>query len=330
MRSNKNSRAFIVGLFVFLGLIIFTITVLTLGGQRKTFQKSITIKAIFDDISGLQKGNNVWFSGVKIGTVKSISFSGSYQVKVEMSIDEAAVEYIRKNAKARISSEGFIGNRIVVIYPGASKSDAIQNGDIIGAEKITSTDELMNTFQANNLNLLVISNNLKILTQKIVDGKGTVGKLLNDETMFVEIQSTLGLLKKSAANAQQLSNDLTAYTAKLNDNGTLANDLVTDTILMSSLKTTINRMQEASAHANKIIDNLNTTTNNLNTSLKNTNTPAGMLLNDEKTATDIKEMLGNLKTASKKLDEDLEAAQHNFLLRGFFKSRAKEEEKNKK
>ena len=167
MRSNKNSRAFVVGLFVFLGLIILTVTVLTLGGQRKTFQKSITIKAIFDDISGLQKGNNVWFSGVKIGTVKSISFSGSYQVQVEMSIDEAAVEYIRKNARARISSEGFIGNRIVVIYPGAAKSDAIQNGDIIGAEKITSTDELMNTFQANNLNLLAISNNLKLLTQKI-------------------------------------------------------------------------------------------------------------------------------------------------------------------
>lgn len=328
MRSNKNSRAFVVGLFVFLGLIILTVTVLTLGGQRKTFQKSITIKAIFDDISGLQKGNNVWFSGVKIGTVKSISFSGSYQVQVEMSIDEAAVEYIRKNARARISSEGFIGNRIVVIYPGAAKSDAIQNGDIIGAEKITSTDELMNTFQANNLNLLAISNNLKLLTQKIVDGKGTVGKLLNDESMFVEIQSTLGLLKKSAANAQQLSNDLTVYTAKLNDKGTLANDLVTDTVLMSSLKTTINRMQEASAHANQIIDNLNTTTNNLNSSLKNTNTPAGMLLNDVKTATDIKEMLGNLKAASKKLDEDLEAAQHNFLLRGFFKNKAKEEKKN--
>lgn len=329
MRSNKNSRAFIVGLFVFLGLIIFTITVLTLGGQRKTFQKSITIKAIFDDISGLQKGNNVWFSGVKIGTVKSISFSGSYQVQVEMNIDEAAVEYIRKNAKARISSEGFIGNRIVVIYPGASKSEAIQNGDIIGAEKITSTDELMNTFQANNLNLLAISNNFKILTQKIVDGKGTVGKLLNDESMFMELQTTLGLLKKSAANAQQLSADLTNYTAKLNDKGTLANDLVTDTVLMSSLKTTINRMQEASAHANQIIDNLNTTTNNLNSSLKNPNTPAGMLLNDEKTATDVKEMIVNLKAASKKLDENLEAAKHNFLLRGYFKNKAKEEAKNK-
>ena len=53
-----------------------------------------------------------------------------------------------------------------------------------------------------------------------------------------------------------------------------------------------------------------------------------MLLNDVKTATDIKEMLGNLKAASKKLDEDLEAAQHNFLLRGFFKNKAKEEKKN--
>ena len=68
MRSTKNSRAFIVGIFIFLGLAIFVLTVLTLGGQQKTFQKSITVKAVFDDINGLQKGNNIWFSGVKIGT----------------------------------------------------------------------------------------------------------------------------------------------------------------------------------------------------------------------------------------------------------------------
>lgn len=331
MGTNKTSRAFILGLFVFIGLIIFVITVLTLGGQRKTFQKSVVVKAVFDDISGLQKGNNVWFSGVKIGTIKKISFYGNSQVLVEMSIDESSTEYIRKNAKARISSEGLIGNRIVVIYPGAAKSSAIQEGDIIGTEKAVNPDEMMNTFQANNQNLLAITNNVKTLTQQIADGKGSVGKILADESLYTEIQSIMASLKTSALNAQKLSNDLTAYTSKLNDKGTLANDLVTDTTLMSSLKLTISRMQEASANANQIINNLNTTTNNLNSSLKDTKTPAGMMLNDTKVAADIKEMLQTLKAASIKLDEDLEAAQHNFLLRGYFKKKAKaEEEANKK
>jgi phospholipid/cholesterol/gamma-HCH transport system substrate-binding protein len=50
-----------------------------------------------------------------------------------------------------------------------------------------------------------------------------------------------------------------------------------------------------------------------------------MLLNDEQSANKIKLTLQNLQSASKKLDDDLEAVQHNFLLRGFFKKKAKRE-----
>lgn len=64
-----------VGIFVFLGLLILLIGVLTLGGEKNTFEKKITVKAIFDDVGGLQTGNNVWFSGVKIGTVKKNDIS---------------------------------------------------------------------------------------------------------------------------------------------------------------------------------------------------------------------------------------------------------------
>jgi phospholipid/cholesterol/gamma-HCH transport system substrate-binding protein len=47
-------------------------------------------------------------------------------------------------------------------------------------------------------------------------------------------------------------------------------------------------------------------------------------------ADDIRQMIKNLQTSSKKLDEDLEAAQHNFLLRGFFRRREKEQAKQQK
>lgn len=68
--STSGKRPIIVGIFIFLGLAIFIAAILTLGSQHKTFKKSITVKAVFDDVNGLQKGNNIWFSGVKIGTIK--------------------------------------------------------------------------------------------------------------------------------------------------------------------------------------------------------------------------------------------------------------------
>ena len=75
MKQSNTKRAVIVGIFIFLGLAILIAGVLTLGGQQNTFQKKITVRAVFDDVGGLLTGNNVWFSGVKIGTVKKNHFS---------------------------------------------------------------------------------------------------------------------------------------------------------------------------------------------------------------------------------------------------------------
>lgn len=330
MRSTKNSRAFIVGIFVFLGLAIFVLTVLTLGGQQKTFQKSITVKAVFDDINGLQKGNNIWFSGVKIGTVKKISFVGSSQVEVDMNIDEASKQYIRKNAKARISSDGLIGNKIIVIYAGASKSPSVENGDLLGVEKASNPDEMMTTLQANNQNLFAITNDVKGISKGLVEGKGTIGKLLSDETLVNDLHTTMLRLRMASNNAERLSAALANYTTLLQRKGTLANDLVTDTTVFYKLRATATQIENVSKNASIVIDNLNNTSSQLGNSLNNKSTPVGLLLNDEDAAADIRVILSNLQAGSQKLNDDLEAVQHNFLLKGYFKKKAKKEEEEKK
>jgi phospholipid/cholesterol/gamma-HCH transport system substrate-binding protein len=330
MKSNKNTRAFVVGIFIFLGIAIFVLTVLTLGGQQKTFQKSIVVRAVFDDINGLQKGNNIWFSGVKIGTVKKISFVGNSQVEVDMNIDEASKQYIRKNAKARISSDGLIGNKIIVLYAGASKSPSVENGDLLGVEKASNPDEMMATLQANNQNLFAITTDVKGISKRITEGKGTVGKLLNDETLINDLHSTMLRLQQASANAERLSASVATFAAKLQRKGTLANDLVTDTIIFNKLKATAAQIESVSKNASIVVDNLNNTSSQLGNSLNNKSTPVGMLLNDEDAAADIRVILSNLQEGSQKLNDDLEAVQHNFLLRGFFKKKAKKEEEEKK
>ena len=330
MKSTKNSRAVIVGIFILLGIAIFVVTILTLGGQHKTFEKSVVIRAVFDDINGLQKGNNIWFSGVKIGTVKKISFYGKSQVEVDMNIEANSQQYIRKNAKARISSEGLIGNKIIVIDPGAANSPPVESGDMIGVEKAVNPDEMMSTLQSNNRNLLEITNDFKVISRGIAEGKGTAGRLLTDDKLINELQATMAMLRKASSNVQRMTSSVADYASALHKKGTLANDLVTDTIVFNRLKATAAQMQEIAATANSVVNNLNNTTNGLNATLNNRNTPVGMLLHDEDAAANIRVTLRNLQSASIKLDEDLEAAQHNFLLKGFFKKKAKEEAKEVK
>jgi phospholipid/cholesterol/gamma-HCH transport system substrate-binding protein len=323
MRSTGNRRAVIVGIFIFLGLAIFIWTVLTLGSQKKTFADSVTIKSFFENVNGLQKGNNVWFSGVKVGTIKKVDLIGNGKVEVDMNIDQQALPYIRRNAKARLSTDGLIGNKIIEIYGGTSKAPQIQQGDILNNDKLLSTDEMMNTLSKNNDNLLAITANFKTLSNDLVAGKGSIGKLLTDQTFANQLDKTVITLRKASGNLEELSAHVSDYTAKLNEKGGFANELVTDTVIFSRLRSTISQLENVADQSKGIIGNLDSATNTLNKGLNNKNAPAGMFLSDEKTATGLKNTLQNLQSASEKLNEDLEAVQHNFLLRGFFKKKAK-------
>ena len=319
MKATKSSRATIVGIFIFLGIAIFVIAIFTLGGQQKTFEKSLTVKAIFDDVQGLQKGNNVWFSGVKIGTIKKISFYKSSQVEVDMNIDTKSQDYIRKDAKAKISSDGLIGNKIVVIYGGTPVTPAVDNGDMLGVDKAVGSDEIMTTLQANNRNLLDITTDFKTISRRLTNGEGTAGKLLTDETLMNQLQDVMVTLRKAAAHTEQLTSAFSGYAAQLNKKGSLANELVSDTTLYASLRSTAFQIDQISRTASRAMEDLKNTTSTLNTSLNETKSPVGVLLQDEAAASDLKATLKNLNSGTQKLDQNMEAMQHNFLFRGYFK-----------
>lgn len=317
---NKNKRAVSVGIFIFIGLVIFIAAVLTLGGQKKTFANAVTLKAIFNDVSGLQAGNNIWFSGVKVGTVKKIGFTPASKVEVWMDVEEKHQPYIRKNAKAKIGTEGMIGNKIIVLYGGNETAPPVQDNDLLQVEETISMDDMMSTFQQNNSNLLAITSDFKTITSGLAAGQGTMGKLLKEETLLTELQSTLAVLKAASLKANGIASDVASYTAQLQKEGSLTNELINDTTLFASLQSTAAQMQQVLNNANDMVADLKKTTDGL----QNTNTPAGMLLNDEATAASIKETLKNLQSGTEKLDQNMEALQHNFLLRGYFRRKAKE------
>lgn len=323
MKPNNNRRAIIVGIFIFIGLAIFIIAVLTLGTQKKTFEKTMSIKALFDNVNGLQKGNNIWYSGVKIGTIKKVMLTGNSMVEVTMNIEEQSSKFIRKDALAKISSDGLIGNKIIVIYGGSPQSPAIQPGDVLAIEKLLNTEEMMKTLSKNNDNLLEITNGFKLVSQRMVDGKGTIGKLLTDEALINNLDATINTLRKTSINLEKFSTSMSSYTAQLHTKGTLANDLVTDTIVFSSLRSTAVQLKKVSETSNNIVSDLKQASNTINTGLADKAAPVGMLLSDQQAGAYLKTTLGNLQSGSKKLDDDLEAVQHNFLLRGFFKKREK-------
>ncbi|RYU90454.1 MCE family protein [Mucilaginibacter terrigena] len=319
MDTAENKRSIIVGVFVLLGVAVFVIGVLTLGGQQKSFVKSIHISSIFNDVSGLKKGNNVWFSGVKVGTIKNITFTGPGQVDVVMSIDASTQQYIHRNAGVRISSDGLIGNKIIVIDGGSPQAPAVQDGDVLQSEKLLSTDDVMKTLQQNNQNLLAITTDFKQLSKQILAGKGTVGTLLADSTMGIQLKQTMLNLQTATQNAARMSAQLNNFSNKMNTKGGFADNVLTDTITFNRIRSSVSRLKEAADNATTLTDNLTKASNKLNT----TDNALGVLLNDPKAAVKVQNTIDYLQQSSIKLNDDLEAAQHSFLLKGFFKKKEK-------
>lgn len=323
MSEQNNKKQIAVGVFIFLGLAILITGVLTIGSQRKAFVKSITLKAIFEDVQGLQSGNNVWLSGMKVGTVKKVAFYGSSQVEITMNIEQQAQPHIRKDAWARISTDGLVGNKIVIIYGGSDTSQPVTGTEHLKTEHHAGTDELMATLQANNNNLLEITGNLKMISRKLSTGQGTLGQLINDPTLGNGLKASINHLQAASLSSERVIGDLNNFTSGLRNNGTLANELVTDTMVFHNLKSTVARLNDAASAAEQFTVSMSNTSARLDSGLNNKNAPLGMLLHDEDAGADLQRTIKNLRVSSKELSDDLEAVQHNFLLRGFFRKKDK-------
>ncbi|GAB3652707.1 hypothetical protein GCM10028791_22390 [Echinicola sediminis] len=318
---NDNKKSVIVGIFILIGIIIMVAGILTLGAQQKVFVKSFRATAVFEDVGGLQKGNNVWFSGVKIGTVTAIKFYGDSQVEIEMNIDSDTREFIRKDSKATISSDGLIGNKIIVIYGGSTQAPVIEDGDRLQAVMPLDTDNMMETLQENNQNLVSITNDLKVLTGKIAKGEGIIGAVLTDSTLAENFRKIVNNLETTSANSNRLSADLRKFTAGINKEGTMMYEMANDTAVFASLKHTAKELEKTSMEASSAASNFNEASGKLTSS----DNALGMLLNDEEFASYIKETLENAEVTTHLLNENLEALKYAWIMRKAHKRKEKAE-----
>jgi phospholipid/cholesterol/gamma-HCH transport system substrate-binding protein len=319
MDTGENKRAIIVGIFIALGIVIFVVGVFTLGSNQKSFGGGMQISAVFDDVAGLKKGNSVWFSGVKVGTINDIRFKGVSQVNVRMTVNKDIQSFIHRNASVKISSDGLIGNKIIVIDGGSPQAPAVQDGDVLQAEKLLSTDDITKTLQQNNLMILSITTDLKKVTKQMAEGKGMVGALIGDTVLSMKFRAIVENLKQTTAATNQMAVELDKFGTKLNTKGTLADKLLTDTSTYRKLSASVDNLKKTTETANEMMGNLNKASNKVNS----TDNVFGVLMNDPKAAAQVQSIIYNLQQSSYNLNQDLEAAQHNFLLKGFFKDKEK-------
>ena len=186
------------GLFVAGGILLFVIAIFFIGKEKNLFNPVFKLSTTFYNVSGLQVGNNIRFSGINVGTVDYITIVNDSTVKVDMLIRKDVKQFIKSDCKVAIGSEGIIGDRILIITQGSSVAPMAKEGQQLKSAEPVEVDAIMASLQVTAANAEIISQQFAEILVKINSGNGTLGRLIQDSTFAENFNQTMLNLKKSS------------------------------------------------------------------------------------------------------------------------------------
>ncbi len=194
------------GLFIAGGLMIFIVAVFIIGRQKNLFVPVYKLTTTFYNVSGLEVGNNIRFSGINVGTVDNIKIINDSTVQVDMLIQKNVQKFIKEDCEAAIGSAGLIGDRILIITQGSSDASLAKDGQQILSKEPVEPDAIMASLQVTVNNAVIISDQLAGIMTQVNSGHGTLGRFLKDSTIAANINQTIVNLKKSSKGLDENMN----------------------------------------------------------------------------------------------------------------------------
>ena len=297
MEKNLN-RKITLAAFIVLGAALFIIAIFVIGSKQNLFTPTFNLQAVFETVSGLKEGSSVRFNGINVGTVNHIEITGANKVAINMTIDSKVRPFIKLDSKATVISEGLVGNKIVEITSGGINQPGVKDGDILQTVRPIETEDILRSLKETGDNASQMTKDLADIVSKVNQGKGTIGQLVNDESLYRHIDSTMMAFTQSTGEVNRLL-------------GTISNsvDVVSGDIigLTQKVKSITSDIAEISRKINS------------------SESLVGTLLTDTTFANNLKETISNANRTTAELEkgsfsfaQNMEALKHNFLFKGYF------------
>lgn len=334
MARNKKTlglREVRVGLLVVVSIAALIFLLLNASGDISLFSSKLTLRARFASADGVRPGAEVRLAGVRVGKVDNVSLlqpsddANALKVEVTLKIDDQidgrpAQERIRKNSQAQLGSPSLLGSdKLVNITPGASFAAPIEENDLLatasGTGDFADLTASSNDFVAQ---LNKISDQVNEIVRKINEGEGSLGRFLNDEAFYNNLNATLrdvqgvtSQIRTGQGSAGRFINDPALYDSLNTTVGQLqsiaedlrrgrgtAGKLFTDDRLYEETRTTIARLNRSAEDINAIVADVRAGRGTL-----------GRLLSDETIYADARVAIARLNTTTERIDGVVAAAQ---------------------
>src|SRR4030095_7084467 len=240
----------LVGIFVLIGLNVLGFLILNSCGAFNPFEKKMHLKARFAAADGLREGSEVQLAGVRIGKVETVNLlppDSPEDSKVEAVMvigselsGKPITERIRTDSNAQLIATSLLANdKIINISPGTTKGSPVSENDILESRVAISINQLTQTGNdlLEQINKLAVPAN-EILT-KANQGEGTLGQIVNDESLYRNLDATVAETKLTVTKLQTTLD-------KVNSGQGSAGKLLNDPALSNSLNKTVVQLESIS------------------------------------------------------------------------------------
>ncbi|MDD5246539.1 MAG: MlaD family protein [Candidatus Omnitrophica bacterium] len=181
-----------VGIFVFIGLIILAVFILSIGKFR-TWASGYNVGFIFNFVNGVKVGAPIRFAGVDVGEVKKIEFNYLPEEKKDQVLVRCWIKSkveIPRDSTIWVNTLGLLGEKYIEIMPGTDYDQCLQGGEtLVGIDPIPM-HEIFRTAKG-------IVENLDQTIVQVNKGEGTVGKFLHDDSVYNNLEEMTADLKKN-------------------------------------------------------------------------------------------------------------------------------------
>jgi phospholipid/cholesterol/gamma-HCH transport system substrate-binding protein len=200
------TRTFRLGAFIVATLLVFAAGIFWIGHMQFLFDKTYRLNADFQNVAGLNNGAEVRVAGIHEGTVKRIDLPSkpTDKVRVVMDLQKGTRDVIKKDSVAAIRSEGLVGDKYVEISLGSEQAAQVKSDDTIQSEPplqmsdlVRKADGILSSAQGAMDSVTDTANNLRSISGKINQGRGTIGALINDREVYQQTSAAANALQEN-------------------------------------------------------------------------------------------------------------------------------------
>jgi len=333
MPASKRSVTFSqlrVGIFVLLAIGILVFLVLNASGDINPFSRKLHLKARFVDANGLREGSEVRLAGVRVGKVEQIRLlppsdvPNAPRVEATLTIDstidgQPANVRIRSDSTAQQGSPSLLGNEMLInITPGTAVGQPVSEGAILPSSSSNTVNDFATSGTDLAQRLSKLSDEISGIVKDVKEGKGTVGRLFNDEALYNNLNATIretedvmrqvrsgngsaGRFINDPAlyeNANQIAIQLKTITDDLRAGRGSAGKFRTEDELFNRINRTADRIDKSVEQLNLIVTDINAGHGTL-----------GKLIRDEQLYNDTRAAVARFNTTAERVDNLVAAAQ---------------------